>query len=265
MADPTEKGSFRTDIGQDVIDEALQSVDRQAPPEVTLEVETEAAPTGAEAGPALETAREELETLRAQLEFSQAKSREMMEKIKESHERALRAAADLDNFKKRAQKEREEVQRFGVEKLLKDMLPVMDNLDRALEVGQQPVELESLQKGVAMTRKLFEDALGRHGVKPFSAKGKAFDPRVHEAMQQVETTEVPAGQVAAEILRGYTLNDRLVRPALVAVAKPPAAPAPPPAEAASPEAPAASTATAPTVPGAAASAAAETESDEHHE
>ena len=215
MADPTEKSTLRTDIGQDVIDEALQSVDRHhVHTEVPLEVES-AAPVDAE-----------LESLRAQLEFSMAKGREMMEKIKESHERALRAAADLENFKKRAQKEREEVQRFGAEKLLKDMLPVMDNLDRALEVGQTPVDLESLQKGVAMTRKLFEDTLARHGVRPFSARGQAFDPRLHEAMQHIDTTELPPGYVAAEILRGYMLNDRLVRPALVAVARAPAAAAP---------------------------------------
>ena len=251
MSAPSEKGNFSTEIGQDVIDEALRSVERRQeaasePPasdaaaasedsesstgagvEIGLDVDPSAAaeaPSGLDAE--LAEARKELESLRAQLEFSQAMGREMMEKIKESHERALRAAADLDNFKKRALKEKEEVQKFGSEKLLKDLLPVVDNLDRALEASARVPDLASLEKGVAMTRKLFEDTLGRHGVKGFSAVGQAFDPRVHEAMQQVETADVPAGHVAFEVLRGYTLNERLVRPALVAVATAPAAPAP---------------------------------------
>jgi molecular chaperone GrpE len=80
-----------------------------------------------------------------------------------------------------------------------------------------------------MTRKSFEDTLTRHGVRPFSAKGQNFDPRLHEAMQQVETAEVPPGSVAFEVLRGYYLNERLVRPALVAVARAPSQPEPPPA------------------------------------
>jgi len=87
-----------------------------------------------------------------------------------------------------------------------------------------------------MTRKLFEDTLGRHGVKSFSSQGQPFDPRLHEAMQHVETAEMAPGLVAHEVLRGYTLNDRLVRPALVMVSKAPdpkpseQAPPPPPAE-----------------------------------
>jgi molecular chaperone GrpE len=233
---PNEKGNFSTEIGQDVIDEALRSVERHHPgasepdasaadapgTEVAVEVESSATPASA--------ADEELASLRAQLELSQAKGREMMEKIKESHERALRAAADLDNFKKRAAKEKEEVQKFGAERLLKDLLPVVDNLDRALEASARTPDLASLEKGVAMTKKLFEDTLGRHGVKGFSAKGQPFDPRLHEAMQQVPTAEVPAGHVAFEVLRGYTLNDRLVRPALVAVAVAPPEAAQPSAE-----------------------------------
>ena len=140
----------------------------------------------------------------------------------------LRAAADLENFKKRAQKEKEEVQRFGSEKLLKDFLPVLDNLDRALEHAKAGTEQDAFRQGVAMTRKMFEDALGKNGVKPFSAKGKPFDPNLHEAMQQVETDELPPNHVYAELVRGFTLNDRLIRPALVMVskAKPAAAPAP---------------------------------------
>ena len=90
--------------------------------------------------------------------FSQSKGREMMERLKDSHERALRAAADLENYKKRAQKEKEEVQKFGSERLLKDLLPVVDNLDRALEAARSPPTSTAWSTGVEMTRKLFEDA-----------------------------------------------------------------------------------------------------------
>lgn len=261
MAGSNEKGNFSAEIAQEVIDAALKSVERRSSSSdddagVSLEVESpetpaevgaesaEASPEAAVAEPgpssaevaeltaALAEARKEAESLRAQIEFSQGESRKLMERLKNDHERTVRAAADLENYKKRAQKEKEEVQKFGSERLLKDLLPVMDNLDRALEAATKSPDINSFQKGVAMTRKSFEDALARHGVKSFSAQGQVFDPRVHEAMQQVETSEVPAGNVAYEVLRGYYLNERLVRPALVAVACAPAPPPEPPAPAA---------------------------------
>ncbi len=259
-----EKGSFQTSISQDLIDEALKSVERhthhppveeEGVPEglrtleeveipeggMTLDVdipeggfEEPVADTGAlEAALAeargeleqtrqqLEQARRELEETRQQLEFSQSKSREMMERLKDSHERGLRATADLENYKKRAQKEKEEVQKFGSERLLKDFLPVVDNLDRALDAAQKSTDLDSFRTGVEMTRKLFDNALGKHGVKSFSAAGQPFDPRLHEAMQQVESAAVPTGHVLYEAVRGYMLNDRLMRPALVVVARAP--------------------------------------------
>lgn len=284
-----EKGSFQTDISQDVIDAALESVERHVQPQPpALEEEEEEFPEGArtleveipeegmtldvdrpeggleepeatpdagglraalheshrelsemrrerdEARELLEQTRRELEEARQQLEFSQSRSRETMERLKESHERALRAAADLENYKKRAQKEKEEVQKFGSERLLKDFLPVVDNLDRALEAAQKSADFESLRTGVEMTRKLFESAFCKHGVKGFSAAGQPFDPRLHEAMQQVESAAVPAGHVLYEAVRGYMLNERLIRPALVVVARAPVAP-PPAAESTSSE------------------------------
>ncbi|HEY8212006.1 MAG TPA: nucleotide exchange factor GrpE [Myxococcaceae bacterium] len=232
-----DKGKFSTGIGEDVIEEALRAVEKRtgtdtgagaepgAPVDLALEVESpsaeaaEAAPTE-EAAPAEDGAsKKELEELRIQLEFSQAKGRELMEKIKETHDKMLRAVADLENFKRRAQKEKEEIQKFGVERLLKDLLPIPDNLDRALDHARSSSDFDSLKKGLQMTRKLFEDTLGRHGVKAFTAVGQPFDPRLHEAMQHMETNQMPPGQVAQEVLRGYMLNDRLVRPALVMVSK----------------------------------------------
>jgi molecular chaperone GrpE len=231
VAGSSEKGNFSANIAQEVIDAALKSVERRnahANSEEGLTLEVESADTSTESGAVaeaeaqadtsasaqaaeltaqLEAALKEVESLKAQLDFSQGESRKLMERLKDDHERSLRAAADLENYKKRAQKEKEEVQKFGSEKLLKDLLPVMDNLDRAMDAATKSPDFGSFQKGVAMTRKSFEDILARHGVKSFSAKGQVFDPRLHEAMQQVETADVPAGHVAFEVLRGYYLND----------------------------------------------------------
>ncbi len=226
----SDKGQFSTDIGQDVLREALESVakhekkgDAAAPADPP-----EAAPAAPEA-PAEAAAPEdprdaELESAKAALDLSLAKGRELMGKLKEEHEKMLRAAADLENFKKRAAKEKEEVQKYGVEKLLKDFLPIYDNFGRALDAAKGEADFESLKKGVEMIRRLFEDTLGKHGVKAFSAKGEPFDPNKHEAMSSMETSELPPNHVHSEFLKGFTLNDRLVRPALVVVSKAPAAP-----------------------------------------
>ncbi|WP_438503865.1 nucleotide exchange factor GrpE [Corallococcus exiguus] len=253
-----DKDSLQTDIGQDVIDEAVRSVERRmdgdadsagSETEVELDVSAPAAEADVstpEVAPPTEDAaalRQEVESLRAQLEFSQTKARETLERLKEAHERAkdfqdraIRSAADLENYRKRAQKEKEDVQKFGVEKLLKDLLPVVDNMDRALDAASKSPDFDSFQKGVAMTRKSFEDSLARHGVKGFSAKGQPFDPRLHEAIQQVESADVPAGHVLFEVTRGFYLNDRLVRPAMVVVARAPEVVAAPEPVAAAPEA-----------------------------
>lgn len=229
VSQPDEKGSFSTSIADDVINEALKSVEK-AKAAVRGEpgpVEAPAAPAAVAAPtPTPDPANDEVATLKAQLELSMAKGRELMGKVKDEHEKMLRAVADLENYKKRALKEKEEVQKFGSEKLLKDFLPVVDNFDRALEHARTSGDLESLKKGVEMIRKLFEDTLGKHGVRSFSTKGEPFDPNKHEAMSAAETDELPPNHVHSEYLRGFTLNDRLVRPALVVVSKAKSAPAP---------------------------------------
>ena len=227
MKNPGDKGSFSTNIGEDVLQEALRAVEKRtgdvstevAAPAVEISVEASAPPAPAD------PRDKEIDELKQQLEFSSGKGREMMGKLKDEHEKMLRATADLENFKKRALKEKEEVQRFGIEKLLKDFLPVFDNFDRALEAAKSASDYDAFKKGIEMSRKLFEDTLGKHGVKAFSAKGQPFDPNKHEAMTAAETTDMPPNHVFTEVLRGFTLNDRLVRPALVVVSRTPSAPA----------------------------------------
>jgi len=207
------KHSLQVDISEDAIAEALRAVEGNdvQPDEAAVTVEVDG---GAGDDAAL---RAELELKSRLLEQSAERMQQMMQRLQEANELRLRAVADLENYKKRAAREREEVQKFGVEKLLTELLPVLDNLDRALEAAGKTQDLPSFVEGVKMNRRLFEETLGRFGVQPFSAVGKPFDPHFHEALQQVESTEHPANVVVSEMVRGYMLHDRLVRPALVAV------------------------------------------------
>ena len=168
-----------------------------------------------------EVSREELEKkverLSAMLEDSMSRARETQERLKDTHERLLRVAAEFENFKKRATKEREDAQKFGIERLLKDFLPVADNLERALDHAEEH-DLRQVIEGVKLVQKLLESALAKHGVVGFSALGQPFDPNVHEALMQQES-EAPPGTVVSEMSRGYKLNERLVRPAAVVVAR----------------------------------------------
>lgn len=222
MADSPTKGAFQADIPADAVEEALRSVERiqgaEAPaPSEGAELAVEPAP--AESGEAGETGETEREkSLAAQLELSQEKARETMERLKDTHDRYLRAAAELENYRKRAQKERDEVLRFGNEKLLKDIFPVVDGLDRALAAAAPD---DPLVKGVQLVRAGLEQALARHGVTSFSALGQPFDPSKHEALLQVPTADQPPGTVVVEHARGFLLNDRLARPAMVGVATAP--------------------------------------------
>jgi molecular chaperone GrpE len=158
-----------------------------------------------------------VELLESQLEESFKRARDTGDRLKETHERLLRTAAEFENFKKRAVKEKEDAQKFGNERLLKDFLPVMDNLERALDHADQS-NLAQVVEGVRLVQKLFESTLARNGVSGFSAVGKPFDPTVHEALMQQES-DAPPGTVVSEMARGYKLHDRLVRPAAVVVAK----------------------------------------------
>jgi molecular chaperone GrpE len=223
----SESGKFSADIGEDVIAAALESVEKQR----------EAAAAESAAVPLEDGVAEELSALRQRVEALEARERELSALVDQERERTLRGQADLDNARKRAQREREEVIRYGLERVLKDLLPVIDNLDRAIDLGDRSGKWETLAEGVKMTRKLLEDTLAKQGLKAFSAREQPFDPHHHEAMGHEERPDLPPNTVSTEVLRGYTLHDRLVRPALVMVARPPAAPSQePPAPSAEPPA-----------------------------
>lgn len=140
----------------------------------------------------------------------------------------LRARADLDNYRKRTQREKEDLSRFANENLLREILPVADNLERALEHARQSEGGNGgLLQGVEMTLGQFQRVLEKFGVTPLRSVGEPFDPARHEALGQVESAEHPPNTVVQELQRGYLLNDRLLRPAMVMVAKAPPAAAEP--------------------------------------
>jgi molecular chaperone GrpE len=154
----------------------------------------------------------ELISLRQQLETKETEA-------KNNYERLLRQAAELENYKKRSARERDDAIRYANESLLKDLLPVVDNLERAIAHASGGGNGKPLVEGVEMVLRGLADALAKHGVIPILALGQPFDPTKHEAMSQVETDDHEPNSVIEELHKGYMLRDRLLRPALVSVAK----------------------------------------------
>jgi molecular chaperone GrpE len=134
----------------------------------------------------------------------------------------LRERAEMENFRKRSQRDKEEFRIFTRKELLLEVLPVLDNLERAISHAGQNGESQGLLEGVTMTVTQFRKVIEDFGARPITAVGAPFDPNLHQAMAQVETDEQPPGTVVSEFQRGYLLHDRLLRPALVVVAKTPA-------------------------------------------
>jgi len=157
---------------------------------------------------------EEIEELRKKLEQKEKEA-------KENHDRLLRMAADLENFKRRAAKEKEEWIKFANEDLLKGILPFVDNLERAVSHSEKAADIQGLVDGVKLTVQQLLQTLKQFGVTSFESVGKPFDPTVHEAMLVVETDQQKPNHVMQEFQKGFLLNDRLLRPATVSVSKPP--------------------------------------------
>ena len=161
-----------------------------------------------------EAPEEEIRRLTEQLE---AKSRE----ASENNNKYLRALADLDNYRKRTEKEKAEAISFANESLIEDVLPIVDNFERALQHANGEENLESLRKGVKLTIDQMFGALQKFGLQEIKAAGERFDPAIHHAITEEETAEAEPGTVVKEFQKGYYLKGRLLRPAMVAVAKKP--------------------------------------------
>ncbi|MCF8093984.1 MAG: nucleotide exchange factor GrpE [Desulfobacteraceae bacterium] len=173
-----------------------------------------AAQSNAEAKEQQHKEPEEIEQLKNELASAKAEAAE-------TYERLLRLSAEFENYKKRTQRQMDENKKCANEELLKDLLSVVDNLERALNVaGEKKTETDTnMAEGIEMTLNEILKTLKKHNVTPVEAMGKPFDPTYHEALMQEETDEYPENTVIGEMQKGYVLHDRLIRPARVVVSK----------------------------------------------
>ncbi len=182
-------------------------------PDVQSEVKEDAEAASADEN-AVETADAGDDNL--SVEEKLAKTQEELEAYKE---KVLRLAAELENFKKRTQREKEEHMKYALEAFAKELLPFLDNLERAVESAKETKDIEKLIEGLELTLSGYLKTLEKFGLKVFAAEGQRFDPNYHEALSTEVNDEVEENTVIKELLKGYTLHERLLRPAMVVVSK----------------------------------------------
>lgn len=142
-----------------------------------------------------------------------------LETLRQRNEQLMRVAADFENYKRRQERERSEMTKFAGQKVIAEMLPVIDNFERALQTEPKPEEFENFIDGVKMIQKQFMDVLSKAGVEAIEAMGQPFNPEFHEAIMQEENSDVPDETVVGEFQTGYTMHGRLLRPSVVKVSK----------------------------------------------
>ncbi len=166
----------------------------------------------------------EPEVLAAEEEPSRDELQQAQDELRVVQDQYLRTLADMDNLRKRTQREKEDLAKYANENILREILPVVDNLERAVEHAEQTAGGEGLLEGVQMTLEQFSQVLSRSGIEPVLSIGIPFDPAHHQAMGQIETEDYPVNCVAQEMQKGYLLNQRLLRPSMVMIAKAPVKP-----------------------------------------
>ena len=154
-------------------------------------------------------------TLEALTQQLQVKEKEAAE----NYDKYLRSVAELENYKKRAARDRADSLKYGQENLIKDILPLVDNLDRAMEHACKSNDFEAFKEGLRLVQNQLNGCLEKQGVERIEATGRDFDPNVHEAMLQVESPDHENNQVVQEFEKGYLLHGRLLRPSKVSVCR----------------------------------------------
>ena len=202
-------------------------LDKKEPEQMKTETDKEVeivaeAPEADEQSVEQETEASEKEADAAPAELSpEQREEQLVKENEELQDKFVRLMADFDNYKKRASKEKSDVIQFGNEGLLKDILPVIDNIERLLTYSYREGTWKSFQEGIELLLAEINKTLSKYGVEPIEALGKPFDPNVHQAMQRAETDEVDANMVVEVYQKGYSYRDRLLRPSLVVVSVPP--------------------------------------------
>jgi len=215
------KGAPAADQNGPPEDSAEAAVRRLAPDADPSETEALAEAIGEAAAAAVETAA---------ADQSPSQSEQLKCQLAEAEDRVLRAHAELDNYRKRANRLLQEETKYAPLPLVRDLLPVLDNLERAIQSADQQGSSAGLLEGVKMVAQLLHTVLERHHCRPIEAKGSPFDPYQHEAITQISSQELPPGTVADVVQTGYQLHDRIVRPAQVVVSTRPAVGPPPAAD-----------------------------------
>ncbi len=205
-------------------DDALSDAENTNP-------EEQGGSAGAEAAEAAEVEADEAEVAEAEVTEAEVTEAEEVSPLAaleaerdKLRDQLLRTAADFDNYRKRSRKDVEQAERRGKEDVLRELLPVFDNLERAVSAASGVTDVHSILQGVEMVLKLFEDTAGRLGLERLEAVGQRFDPMLHDAFQQQPSAEHPPGTILAEYQSGYKLGDKLLRPAMVVVSKKPEEP-----------------------------------------
>lgn len=147
----------------------------------------------------------------------EAELKQSKEQADEYYERLQRLQAEFDNFRKRTQKEKEETVKYAAERVVEAMLPVIDNFERAVFSSQSNQDFKSFSQGVEMILKQMQNALVREGLTPIEAVGQPFDPKLHDAVMQVDSTDYPENTVVEELQKGYYLKEKVLRPSMVKV------------------------------------------------
>ncbi|MGK7377817.1 nucleotide exchange factor GrpE [Planococcus sp. 1R117A] len=162
-----------------------------------------------------ETARRQASEEAAEAQVDETAA--LREQLEAEQNKYLRLMADYDNFKRRTQKDKQDAEKFRAQSLLTDLLPVMDNFDRALAVEAKSEEAASILKGLEMVRNNLLEAVKREGLEEVKALGEPFDPNFHQAVMQEKDENAESGSVLMELQKGYTLKGRVLRPSMVKV------------------------------------------------
>ncbi len=164
------------------------------------------------------------EAVSQDLEALQTRLQEMERALEEQKNLYLRTLADFQNYRRRQQDEMERSRLRLLESLMEELLPILDNFERALQAAEATRDLEPLLEGVRLTERQIKALLARYDIHPIEAVGRPFDPNLHEAIQRIETTEYEDGIIIDEVERGYRIGERVLRPSRVIVARRPEQP-----------------------------------------
>ncbi|MEC0255448.1 nucleotide exchange factor GrpE [Paenibacillus lautus] len=187
--------------------------------EETMEETFENTPNSGESGSAEEAVNpeQEIPVTESADEAGSAELEKLQAEVLEHQQRTLRVQADFDNFRRRTQKEKEDLGKYASSKLITELLPVIDNFERALQASEENPEFESFSKGVSMIFRQLESVLATEGLTAMKSVGEPFNPEYHQAIMQVESDEYEEGIVVEEVQKGYMLKDKVLRPAMVKV------------------------------------------------